>query len=169
MEEIPTHGGSLRIYVKHSDNRNILIKNNVTNLLKKEKENGLENISTYTNFIKNVEKIKNQLQKFVISSKKSGKKIVCYGAAAKGNTLLNYCGIGNESIEYAVDQNPFKQGLFLPGTHIPIKNPNEIEKTKPNYLLIIPWNLKNEIMEQMKYIQDWDGKFVVPIPEVTIF
>jgi len=168
VEEIPTHGGSLRIYVKHSENNNFSIEQNVSTILEKEKQHGLDKISTYTDFIKNVEEIKKQLQKFVQDAKKSGKKIVCYGAAAKGNTLLNYCEIDKEFIDYSVDQNPFKQGLFLPGTHIPIKNPDEIQNTKPNYLLIIPWNLKNEIMEQRKYIRDWGGKFVIPIPEVTI-
>ena len=168
VEEIPTHGGSLRIYVKHSESDNILINEKVGILLEKEKQFGLKNISTYTNFTKNVEKIKEKLQEFFITAKKSGKKIVCYGAAAKGNTMLNYCEIGNEFIDYIVDQNPHKQKLFLPGTHIPIKDPDEIRKTKPDYVVIIPWNLKEEIMEQMKYIQDWRGKFMIPIPEVSI-
>jgi len=168
VEEIPTHGGSLRIYVKHSESDNILINEKVGILLEKEKQFGLKNISTYTNFTKNVEKVKEKLQEFFITAKKSGKKIVCYGAAAKGNTLLNYCEIGNEFIDYIVDQNPHKQKLFLPGTHIPIKDPDEIRKTKPDYVVIIPWNLKEEIMEQMKYIQDWRGKFMIPIPEVSI-
>lgn len=168
VEEIPTHGGSLRIYAKHSENKDISIEQNVSTLLEKEKQYRLDKISTYTNFIKNVEDIKKQLHGFVNEVKKSGKTIVCYGAAAKGNTLLNYCKIDKEFIDYSVDQNPFKQGLFLPGTHIPIKNPDEIQKTKPDYLLIIPWNLKNEIMEQRKYIREWGGKFVIPIPEVTI-
>ena len=168
VDEIPTHGGSLRIYIKHSENKNISIHERVSILLGKEKGEGLENISTYTNFIKSVNEIKKQLQEFVNDAKNSGKKIVCYGAAAKGNTLLNYCKIENNFIDYVVDQNPHKQGLFLPGTHIPIKNPDEIKKTKPDYLIIIPWNLKNEIMEEMKIIRNWGGKFVIPIPEVTI-
>jgi hypothetical protein len=168
VEELSTHGGSLRIYVKHEEYNEIAINKRVDTLLKKEKENGLENISTYINFKKNVEKVKEELQEFFYDVKNSRKKIVCYGAAAKGNTLLNYCEIGNNFIDYVVDQNPYKQGLFLPGTHIPIKEPDEIKKTKPDYLLIMPWNLKNEIMEQMKYIQEWGGKFVIPIPEVKI-
>jgi 2-polyprenyl-3-methyl-5-hydroxy-6-metoxy-1,4-benzoquinol methylase len=167
-EEIPTHGGSLRIYLKHSESENISINQKVDILLKKEKQFGLENISTYKNFTKKVKKIKEKLQEFFITAKKSGKKIVCYGAAAKGNTMLNYCKIGNEFIDYVVDQNPHKQKLFLPGTHIPIKSPDEIQKTKPDYVVIIPWNLKEEIMEQMKYIRDWGGKFMIPIPEVSI-
>ena len=168
VDEIPTHGGSLRIYVKHLECIDITISERVDILLKKEKQYGLENISTYINFIKNVEGVKKKLQEFFIYAKKSGKKIVCYGAAAKGNTLLNYCKIGDNFIDYVVDQNPYKQGLFLPGTHIPIKNPDEIQKTKPDYLIIIPWNLKGEIMEQMKCIRDWGGKFVIPIPELEI-
>ena len=168
VEEIPTHGGSLRIYVKHSEYNDISINERVSILLEKEKQYGLENISTYTNFIKNVDTVKKKLHEFFNGVRDSGKKIVCYGAAAKGNTLLNYCNIGNNFIDYVVDQNPYKQGLFLPGTHIPIKNPDEIQKTKPDYVVIIPWNLKDEIMEQMKYIRDWGGKFVIPIPEVSI-
>ncbi|WP_010192839.1 class I SAM-dependent methyltransferase [Candidatus Nitrosarchaeum limnium] len=168
VEEIPTHGGSLRIYVKHSEYEGISVNQTVNILLEKEKLFGLENISTYTDFIKNVERVKKKLYEFFKDSKNSGKKIVCYGAAAKGNTLLNYCGIGNNFIDYVVDQNPYKQGLYLPGTHIPIKSPDEIQNTKPDYLVIIPWNLKDEIIEQMKYIRDWGGKFVIPIPEVSI-
>jgi 2-polyprenyl-3-methyl-5-hydroxy-6-metoxy-1,4-benzoquinol methylase len=168
VEELSTHGGSLRIYVRHSKYNNISITNNVNNIIKNEKEYGLENISTYTDFIKNVKIIKKQLQEFVKSVKDSGKKIVCYGAAAKGNTLLNYCEIGKDFIDYSVDQNPHKQGLFLPGTHIEIKNPENIRKTRPDYILIIPWNLKDEISEQLKYIREWGGKFVIPIPEVTV-
>jgi len=168
VEEIPTHGGSLRIYVKHTEYEKISINEKVGILLEKERQYGLENISTYTNFIKNVEEVKKGLQEFFNSAKNAEKKIVCYGAAAKGNTLLNYCEIGNNFIDYAVDQNPHKQGLFLPGTHIPIKNPSEIQKTKPDYIVIIPWNLKDEIMEQMKYIKKWGGKFMIPIPKVVI-
>ena len=168
VEEIPTHGGSLRIYVKHTEYEKILINEKIDILLEKERQYGLENISTYTNFIKNIEEVKKGLQEFFNSAKNAEKKIVCYGAAAKGNTLLNYCEIGNNFIDYAVDQNPHKQGLFLPGTHIPIKNPSEIQKTKPDYIVIIPWNLKDEIMEQMKYIRNWGGKFMIPIPEVKI-
>ena len=168
VDEIPTHGGSLRIYVRHTENDDILINERINNLLEKEKQYKLENISTYINFIKNVEKAKTKLQKFINCARESGKKIVCYGAAAKGNTLLNYCKIEKNFIDYVVDQNPYKQGLFLPGTHIPIKSPDEIQKTKPDYIIILPWNLKDEIMEQMKEIKDWGGKFVIPIPEVYI-
>jgi hypothetical protein len=168
VEEISTHGGSLRVYVKHLEYEDISINKRVNILLEKEKQYGLENISTYTNFTKNVEEVKKKLQGFFNSARNSRKKIVCYGAAAKGNTLLNYCTIGNNFIDYVVDKNPYKQGLFLPGTHIPIKDPSKIQKTKPDYLIIMPWNLKDEIMEQTKYIRGWGGKFVIPIPEVKI-
>jgi len=169
VEEISTHGGSLRIYVKHSENNSISISKNIQELLKKEKDFGLETILTYKSFMIKVEIIKKNLKEFFISSKNDGKKIVCYGAAAKGNTLLNYCGIGLDFIDYVVDRNPHKQGLFLPGTHIPIKSPEEVKKTKPDFLVILPWNLKKEIMEQMSFIREWEGKFVVPIPEVKIY
>ncbi|RDJ32168.1 MAG: methyltransferase domain-containing protein [Crenarchaeota archaeon] len=168
VEKIPTHGGSLRIYVKHSNNNQILKNHNVQNVIEEEEKFGLKNISTYSNFKNNVKSVKKNLRDFFIEAKKAEKKIICYGAAAKGNTLLNYCEIGKEYIEYVVDNNIHKQGLYLPGTHIPIKNPDEIRKTKPDYLLILPWNLQEEIIEQMNYIKEWGGKFVVPIPKVTI-
>jgi len=168
VEEIPTHGGSLRIYVKHSENNLIPVSKNVLETLKKEKHFGLEKISTYTSFMINVERIKKNLREFFITAKNNRKKVVCYGAAAKGNTLLNYCGIGKDFIDYVVDRNPHKQGLFLPGTHISIKHPEEVKKTKPDYLVILPWNLKDEIMKQMSYIHDWGGKFMIPNPKVEI-
>ncbi len=168
VDEIPTHGGSLRIYVKHTENDNISINERVNILLEKEKQCGLENISTYTNFTKKVEDVKGKLQEFFISAKNSGKKIVCYGAAAKGNTLLNFCKIGKEYVEYVVDNNPHKQGLYLPGSHLSIKEPKEILHTKPDFVVILPWNIKDEIMNEISYIHDWGGKFVIPIPKVII-
>jgi len=169
VEEIPTHGGSLRIYIKHIKNDLISTDESVQDLLKRENQFGLDNLLTYTNFVSKVQKIKEIIREFFMSAKNDGKAVVCYGAAAKGNTLLNYCGIGIDFIDYIVDRSTFKQGLFLPGTHIPIKEPNEVRKTKPDYLVILPWNLKEEIMEQMSYIRDWGGKFVVLISEVKIF
>jgi hypothetical protein len=126
-------------------------------------------ISTYHDFEKRVNSIRSEICKFLTEIKKSGKKIIGYGAPAKGNTLLNYCKIDTNLIEYTVDRSPYKQNLFLPGTHIPIKNIEMIEKTKPDYLVILPWNLKDEIMEQMKHIRSWGGRFVVFIPEVRIY
>lgn len=168
VEEIPTHGGSLRIYCKHPENHDFSLSDAVNQVIKKEAEYGLTLISTYTNFAQKIKNIKKSILEFFYSAQKEKRKIVCYGAAAKGNTLLNYCEISSEFIEYAVDRNPHKQGLYLPGSHIPIKDPNEILKTKPDYLFILPWNLKDEIVQQMSHIRQWGGKFVTPIPRVVI-
>lgn len=168
VDELQTHGGSLRIYAKHADN-NDSIPQSVKNILEKEEKSGLKEISTYVNFQNKVDGVKQDLCNFLITAKKEGKKIVCYGAPAKGNTLLNYCGVTSDLIDYTVDRSPHKQGLYLPGTHIPIRHPDTIKETKPDYLLILPWNLKDEIMAQMSYIRNWDGKFVTPIPKVKVF
>ena len=169
VEEIPTHGGSLRIFVKHSENKIYEIKESVKNLIKKENDIGLHDYSTYLGFSKKIENIKKKLNEFLEKSRLEGRSVVCYGAPAKGNTLLNYCKINPDHIEYTVDLSPHKQGLFLPGTHLPIKSPSIIKETKPDYIIILPWNLKDEIMEQMKDIKEWGGKFVIPIPEVKIY
>ena len=168
VEELTTHGGSLRIYVTHIENSTHILSNTVKNLLDKEIKFGITDMCTYTNFQENIIKIKNQLLDFVSSVKNEKKKIVCYGAAAKGNTLLNYCGIGKENIEYVVDINSHKQGLYLPGSHLHIKKPEEIKKDKPDFILILPWNIKEEIMKDISFIHDWNGKFVIPIPKVII-
>ena len=168
VEEIETHGGSIRIFVKHSKNKSFQIENRVLELLEKEKKFGLNDLAKYIQFAKDVIEAKERIRKFFLATKKDGKKVVCYGAAAKGNTLLNYCQIGTDFIEYIVDKNIHKQGMFLPGSHIPIKDPKEIKKTKPDYVVILPWNLKDEIMKQIQYIREWGGKFVIPIPEVKI-
>jgi len=169
VEEIPTHGGSLRIYGRHTDQESIAVSDRVLQLKAKEIEAGLQNLETYVNFDHKVQSIKWQLLTFLINAKKDGKSIVGYGAPAKGNTLLIYCGIRTDFIDYTVDRNPHKQGMFLPGTRIPIFDPAKIYQSKPDYLLILPWNLKNEIMEQMSKIREWGGQFVVPIPELTIY
>ena len=168
VEELSTHGGSLRLFVKHENNNNFTPTKNIKNILDKEIEAGLNNLDTYTSFSKSVEKIKKDLSDFIIKCKKNQKKIVCYGAPAKGNTLLNFCNIDKTLISYVVDKNIHKQGKYLPGIHLPIKSPDEINKSKPDYLLILPWNLQNEIMEEMNFIREWGGKFVIPIPEVKI-
>jgi len=168
VEEIPTHGGSLRIYVTHSKNDTFHMSKKVDELIDSEKKFGLTNITTYIEFSKKVQEIKKNIREFFINAKKEEEKIFCYGAAAKGNTLLNYCSVGKDFVDCVVDLSLYKQGLFLPGTHIPIKNPDYIKKIKPNYLVILPWNLKEEIMEQMSFIREWGGKFVVLIPEVKI-
>ena len=168
VEELPIHGGSLRVYITH-ENNNLYEKSIcVDQLLEKEKQFGLLEISTYENLAKNIQNVKQDICNFFISARKENKKIVCYGAPAKGNTLLNFCEVGKDFIEYAVDRNPHKQNLFLPGTHIPIYSPEKVLSTKPDYLLILPWNLKDEIVEQMSFIRDWNGKFIVLIPKIEI-
>ena len=169
VDELPTHGGSLRVFVKHEDNDDVSTTQNVGILIDREKQFGLADVSTYNKFAERVEQVKQHIKDFFNMTKKAGKSVVCYGAAAKGNTLLNYCGIGTDFVEYVADRSPYKQGLFLPGTHIPIKSPEKIRETKPDYLVILPWNLKDEIIEQMNYIRNWGGKFVVPIPDVKIY
>ena len=168
VEEISTHGGSLRIFVKHSENKTLGITENVQKLVKKENENELSSLSTYLGFTKKIVKLRKEFNKFLEEAHKDDKSVVCYGAPAKGNTLLNYFKINPKLIKYAVDLSPHKQGLFLPGTHLPIKTPSQIEETKPDYIIILPWNLKDEIMEQIKDVKEWGGKFVIPIPEVQI-
>jgi len=168
IEEVPTHGGSLRIYIKHKENNLIKIENSVNKILEKENNFGLLDISTYQEFSRKIKMLKNQIKDFFNSAAQNGEKIVCYGAAAKGNTLLNYCEIGNEVIEFAVDKSPHKQGLYLPGSHIPVKEPKKINESRPNYIVILPWNIKNEIMNEISYVRNWGGKFVTLVPEVKI-
>ena len=168
IEELSTHGGSLRLYVKHTQNNLFSITDNVKIILDKEKEAKLDDINTYKIFSNKVYLAKKNLNDFFLSCKQSNKKIIGYGAPAKGNTLLNFCKIDKNMLLYTVDKSKQKQGLYLPGTHIPIKSPEEIKKSKPDYLLILPWNLQNEIMDEMNFIRDWGGKFVIPIPEVKI-
>ena len=167
VEEILTHGGSLRIFIKHEDQKPG-ISDNIIKLINKEKEFGLDNIITYSNFQKKIEELKENIIIFFNSAKNDNKTMIAFGAPAKGNTLLNFCKIGIEFLDYVVDNNPHKQGLYLPGTHISIKNPQKIRETKPDYVIILPWNLKNEIIEQTSFISDWGGKHVILIPEVKI-
>ncbi len=168
VEEIPTHGGSLRIYACHSEDSSKPIADRVKELINREIEAGFTNLDCYLSFGKKVKKTKRDILNFIIKAKKEGKSISGYGAAAKGNTLLNYCGIRTDFIDYVVDKSPHKQDCYLPGTHIPICGPDKIKKTKPDYLLIIPWNLKEEIMEQMSFIREWGGQFVVFVPEIKV-
>jgi len=168
VEELPTHGGSLRIYGKHDCNQDLVVSDRLLVLKEKERQAGLDKVETYLQFSDQVMATKRKLLNFLIEVKNAGKTIVGYGAPAKGNTLLNYCGIRTDFIDYTCDRSPYKQGLFLPGTHIPIYAPEKIRETKPDYVLILPWNLKDEIKEQLAYIREWGGKFVVPIPEVEV-
>ena len=167
VEELPTHGGSLRIYGQHNDGKKP-VSDRVSLLKSKEIDAGLEQLATYLGFGEQVKATKRHLLNFLIDIKNQGKSVVGYGAPAKGNTLLNYCGIRTDLLDYTVDRSPYKQDLFLPGTHIPIYHPDKIIETKPDYLLILPWNIKDEIIEQMSHIREWGGQFVVPIPQVEV-
>ncbi|NKB20125.1 MAG: methyltransferase domain-containing protein [Alphaproteobacteria bacterium] len=167
VDELPTHGGSLRIYGCHLEGPHPL-DTRVAELKRREEDAGLNKIGTYEGFGERVRVVKRNLLSFLISAKNEGKNVVAYGAAAKGNTLLNFCGIGPDMIDYVVDANPHKQGLYLPGTRIPIATPDKIASTRPDYVLILPWNLKHEIMEMNANVKDWGGQFVLPIPDVEI-
>jgi hypothetical protein len=169
VEELPTHGGSLRIYACHTDDATKPISQRVIELRKREQEAGLTDMEYYAAFGEQVKETKRKLLEFLIQARRSGKSVVGYGAPGKGNTLLNYCGIRTDFLDYTVDRNPYKQGKYLPGTHIPIYPPDRIGETQPDYLLILPWNFKDEIMQQMDFIRHWGGKFVVPIPEVKVY
>ena len=168
VDELSTHGGSLRIYAKHKVDRIHEISPRVAEVLEKEKRAGLLDPATYEEFSRRVEATKRALLASLIAIKNGGKTVVGYGAPAKGNTLLNYCGIRTDFLDYTVDANPHKQNLFLPGTHIPIKHPDQIWIDKPDYILILPWNIADEIMEQLSFIRKWGGKFIIPIPEVRV-
>jgi SAM-dependent methyltransferase len=168
VQPLSTHGGSLRIFAKHVEDRGKDVTNAVNALLAEERGANLDKLSTYDEFAEKVRITKRKLLQFLIQAKEGGKSVAAYGAPAKGNTLLNYCGVRTDFIDYAVDRSPHKQGMFLPGTHIPIFEPERIFETKPDYLLILPWNLKEEIVQQMGGIRAWGGKFVVPIPEVAV-
>jgi 2-polyprenyl-3-methyl-5-hydroxy-6-metoxy-1,4-benzoquinol methylase len=168
VEELATHGGSLRIYAKHKEDKSKSISANVEGLMKKENAKGITQLSYYYNFGEKVLKVKLDLLSFLIEQKRNGKHVAAYGAAAKGNTLLNYCGIKNDLIEFVVDANPNKQNKYLPASHIPVVNEAYLKNKQPDYVLILPWNLKDEIMGQLKYIKEWGGQFVLPIPQLAI-
>ena len=162
VEELSTHGGSLRIYAKHEDDFTKDFSPHVSDMLEKERVAGLLDPLTYNRFRLNVETLKRALLQILISGKNEGKKIVGHGAPAKGNTLLNYCGIRKDFLDYTVDANPHKQNLYLPGTHIPIKHPDQIRLDKPDYILILPWNIKEEIMEQLSFVRTWGASSSYP-------
>ena len=169
VQEIPTHGGSLRIYAKHKEDITKHISENVEALLNKEKAKGINNLEYYKNFTQKALTVKMNLTEFLIQQKRAGKLVAAYGAAAKGNTLLNYCGIKKDMIDFVVDANPHKQNKFLPASHIPVVDEQYLKNKKPDFVLILPWNLKEEITAQLQYVKAWGGKFVVPIPELEIF
>lgn len=170
VEEIPTHGGSLRIFAKHSSDDSKQINSGVKRVMEREINNGVNTLEYYDGFQNRINSIKYETLNFLIKEKKLGKKIIGYGAASKGNTLLNYCGIkGTDLIEFVVDASPYKQGKFLPGSHIPVLEESHIKQYKPDYVVILPWNIKNEVSEQLSYVRSWGGKFVIFIPEKIIF
>ena len=168
VEELSTHGGSLRIYAAHDTDTTHPIGERVGALLAKEEAAGFTQLRHYLAFDEQVQSVKHQMLDFLIDAKRQGKTVVGYGAPAKGNTLLNYCGVRADLIDYTVDRSPHKQDHFLPGTRIPIYGPERIQETKPDYVLILPWNLKDEIVAQIAAIRDWGGQFIVPIPELQV-
>ncbi len=168
VEELPTHGGSLRIYGCDA-NADRAVTGRVSELLATEEAVGLTTLDRYRKFSRRAQEAKGKVLDFMIQAKERGLSVAGYGAPAKGNTLLNYCGIRADLLEYTVDRSPHKQGHFLPGSHIPIYHPDKIKQTRPDYLFILPWNIKDEIMEQMRHIREWGGRFVTPIPEVRIY
>jgi SAM-dependent methyltransferase len=169
VEEIPTHGGSLRIFAKHAENQDLPISGRVQELENKEKEKGISDLNYYKNFQQRAFAVKLDLLDFLIKAKKEGKKVAAYGAAAKGNTLLNYCGVKSDLISFVSDANPSKQDKYLPASHIPVTSEKQLKEQRPDYVIILPWNIKAEITGQLNYIRDWGGKFVVFIPALEIF
>lgn len=168
VEELTTHGGSLRIYACHDEDGSKADSDAVRELSDRERQLGMDGLELYRAFEEKVHRTKRELLKFLISARESGKRVVGYGAPAKGNTLLNYCGVGTDLLDYTVDMAPSKQGTLLPGTRIPVYAPDRILETRPDYVLILPWNIKDEIMAGMSAVRDWGGQFLVPIPEVQL-
>lgn len=167
VEELSTHGGSLRIYATHIEN-SASETQRLTGLLQKESSAKLDTLEGYTEFQAKANRVKYDFLNFLLKAKRDNKKVIAYGAAAKGNTLLNYCGIKNDLIDFVVDKAPLKMGKYLPGSHIPIAREENIKELKPDFIIIFPWNIKEEIGNQLNYIMEWDGKFVVAIPELEI-
>jgi hypothetical protein len=168
VEELPTHGGSLRLYLRHAGDDSKPVHPSVPALLAREARDGFGRLEHYLSFGPRVEATKRRLLSFLIQARDQGRRVVGYGAPGKGNTLLNYCGIRSDLLEFTVDRNPYKQGRFLPGTHIPVRHPSAIAEARPDYVLILPWNLRDEIVGQLAEVRAWGGRFVVPIPEVTV-
>jgi SAM-dependent methyltransferase len=168
VEELPTHGGSLRIYARHAEDLSRDLTARVHELRAREQAEGALDVRSYLTFSEKVRETKRALLDFLIRARREGNTVVGYGAPAKGNTLLNYCGVRSDFLDYTVDANPHKQGHFLPGTHIPILHPDRIRETRPDYVLILPWNLRDEIISQVAYIREWGGRFVVPVPRAEV-
>lgn len=168
VEELGTHGGSLRIYAQHNNSGTQQPSASVARLLSDEHDKGLRDIASYTRFSEKIYKTRNAFLKFLIDANSAGKQTVAYGAPAKGNTLLNFCGVRPDLIGYTVDRNPHKQGKYLPGSHIPIYEPDKLKQSKPDYVVILPWNLRDEIINQIAYVREWGGRFVIPVPETVV-
>lgn len=168
VEELTTHGGSIRIYACHSEDTSKVISQRIVEMKKRETEAGVLMMNYYNDFEANVYETKRKILEFLIKAKREKKKVVGYGAPGKGNTLLNYCGIRTDFMDFTVDRSPHKQGKFLPGTRIPILHPDKLKEAKPDYVFILPWNLKDEVIAHHSYIKEWGGKFVVPIPELAV-
>jgi predicted TPR repeat methyltransferase len=168
VDELPTHGGSLRVWARHAADGSRPVGERVARLRARERAGGFEDLARYASFSDRVHEVKHALLEFLIGCRRRGETVAGYGAPGKGNTLLNYCGVRTDLLAYTVDRNPYKQGKFLPGTHIPIFPPDRIAETRPDYLLILPWNLRDEIIAQMSGIRAWGGRFVVPIPHVEV-
>ncbi len=169
VEELRSHGGSLRVYACRGESKTHPVEPNVSKVLADEARAGLDKVKGYESFAQQVKETKFALVDFLLAAAMQGKKVAGYGAPGKSATLLHYCGIGKDLIEYTVDRSPYKQGRFLPGSRIPIYHPDRIRETKPEYVVILPWNLKDEIIEQLQFIREWGGSFVVPIPKVTVY
>jgi SAM-dependent methyltransferase len=168
VEELWTHGGSLRIYARHDTDTRRPVSDRVIELRRREEAAGYGDVATYAGFEERVRETKRRLLELLIAAKREGRSIAGYGAPGKGNTLLNYCGIGTDFLDFTVDRNPYKQGRFLPGTHVPIHPPEMIDEARPDLILVLPWNVKDEILAQLAHVRDWGGRFVIPIPEATV-
>jgi hypothetical protein len=169
VEELPTHGGSLRIYARHAADDSKPAGPRVAALRVREQAWGVDDLETYAAFAERTRVVKRDLLDFLIGATRDGKTVAGYGAPGKGNTLLNYCGIRTDLLAYTVDRNPYKQGTYTPGARIPVYAPEHVAQTRPDYLLILPWNLRDEIAGQMAGIREWGGQFVVPIPRLEVF
>jgi SAM-dependent methyltransferase len=168
VEELSTHGGSLRVYACRATSQTHAVQPSICKLIAEEEDAGLASLERYDRFANQVRQTKLELVHFLLTAAQQGKRVAGYGAPGKSATLLHYCGIGKDLIEYTVDRSPYKQGRFLPGSHIPIYHPDHIRETQPDYVVILPWNLKDEIIEQLHFIREWGGRFVVPIPKLAI-
>ena len=168
VEELKSHGGSLRVFACRAESKTHKLESNVAKVLADESRVGLDRVDGYKKFAAQVKETKFALVEFLLRAAREGKKVAGYGAPGKSATLLHYCGITRDLIEFTVDRSPYKQGRFLPGNHIPIYHPDRIREARPDYVVILPWNLKDEIMKQLQFIREWGGRFVVPIPRLSI-